>query len=373
MSNVLDWLSFGTGALGSLSSLFTANSSWKKQVRFQKEQMKAAQDFNAEQARLSRQFNHDEAALARQYNTDMFHMTNDYNTPEASLQRLRDAGLNPDLYYSGSDGGIASSSSSPAASSSPASAPALGSPSFSPVDFSGISQSPLIAAQAELLRAQAAKTNVETGLLEIDEKYRDKTNLLQVENLEATRDWTKAQRNVAIKSIDELDAKINQLKSQSDLIFEQENSVRTENILKQLETFVFENVHGIYFDSDGHLQTTPKFRASAGSAAVGFVLDNVLKSAQSNEHIQHSKLYKELTKTQEFLTHISQNDANVSDFQSGLDILRINADKDFVKFDKYVNEATDVIDAAFSVFNLKNAIKGGNRTSTLPRHRITAP
>lgn len=138
-------LSSATG--GVLSSLLQS-SNQKKLLNAQLAENQKNRDFNASQAQLQRDF-----AL------DMFNRTNAYNDPSAQVQRMRSAGINPALAFGGmSDGSLASMASGTSASSS-------GSVSSSPLDYSGIVHafdSPLQAAQTDLLRAQAAKTRAET-------------------------------------------------------------------------------------------------------------------------------------------------------------------------------------------------------------------
>lgn len=67
-------------------------------------------EFEHNEAELNRQFQRESQATANQYNIDMFNRTNEYNeqmynkyqSPTAIVQQLQDAGLNPNLYASGS-------------------------------------------------------------------------------------------------------------------------------------------------------------------------------------------------------------------------------------------------------------------------------
>lgn len=65
--------------------------------------------FNKEQA--ERQFGYDKemAALQNQYNIDMWNMQNAYNSPASQMNRLKEAGLNPNLMYGQGSTGNASS------------------------------------------------------------------------------------------------------------------------------------------------------------------------------------------------------------------------------------------------------------------------
>ena len=74
--------------------------------------------FEAEQARLANEFSANQAQLAFQresgFAQKMWKMENDYNSPNAQLQRLRDAGLNPNLFGGDNTAGSVGSASSSA-------------------------------------------------------------------------------------------------------------------------------------------------------------------------------------------------------------------------------------------------------------------
>lgn len=85
----MDWNKIGVGVIGNgidyglnwLGSLF-GNS------------------FAAKQAQLNRDFQREERLAAQQFNLDMWNMENEYNTPRNQLDRLLDAGVNPNSVFS---------------------------------------------------------------------------------------------------------------------------------------------------------------------------------------------------------------------------------------------------------------------------------
>lgn len=139
----MDWNLIGTGSvggaidfgLGSLGSIFT--NRWA-----------------ARQAELNRQFQREERLATQQFNIDMWNMENEYNTPKNQLQRLIDAGVNPNSYFN---------NMSNVASGAPKSSPMSGaqaSPVAPPTSLigSGIAnyyQNKVLASQAKLISAQA--------------------------------------------------------------------------------------------------------------------------------------------------------------------------------------------------------------------------
>ena len=57
------------------------------------------------------QKNKELAQYQNQLNIDSWNMQNQYNSPRAQMARLREAGINPDLYYGGGTSGLTASNS----------------------------------------------------------------------------------------------------------------------------------------------------------------------------------------------------------------------------------------------------------------------
>ena len=109
-------------------------------------------------------------------NIEFWKMQNQYNTPAAQMQRLKDAGLNPNLIYgsspagaSGSAGSIAPSKAAPYAIKDPT---------------QSIAQMQLLEAQKDNLNANTFKTN-ESGFLTKEQKFQLKN--MRDSNIEIAR------------------------------------------------------------------------------------------------------------------------------------------------------------------------------------------
>ncbi len=107
-------ISAGAGLLGGVFNSISQDKANKAQLEFARQQF-------ATQVGMYNQgleFNKAEAQRARDYNTSMLHYQNAYNTPAQQIQRMRAAGLNPDLMYGNGQLGASSASGngSPAAS-----------------------------------------------------------------------------------------------------------------------------------------------------------------------------------------------------------------------------------------------------------------
>lgn len=110
----MDWLNVGKAALGGLTSLFgtvSNNKNIDKQIAAQKEEN-----------RLNREYNLMLAKQQNEWNLEQWNRENAYNDPSAQMQRLRTAGLNPDLVY-GSGSAANLSAASPEMTSGAASQP----------------------------------------------------------------------------------------------------------------------------------------------------------------------------------------------------------------------------------------------------------
>lgn len=135
--------------------------------------------------------NRQDAATAYQRSIDMWNMNNAYNDPSAQMERLKQAGLNPNLVYGGGATTTASAPSAPQASSA------------TPQRFQGVDALPVISAymdvkmkqaQADLIEEQknnliqrTANERTEGLLKTLDLDYfgtRNKRSLFELSNLE---------------------------------------------------------------------------------------------------------------------------------------------------------------------------------------------
>jgi hypothetical protein len=152
-----------------------------------------------------------------EFNLKMWHLNNQYNTPSAQMQRLQQAGLNPNLMYQNGTTGI----SQGATSSASGSAMQAFQPDFSSGVDSILSyqlQKQLTDAQVANIDAQTEKTKVGTQLDEKELSYKDQEKNALINQMNA--------------NIRKIDQEINNLISQDVLIKAQ--AVKTENEAKLL-------------------------------------------------------------------------------------------------------------------------------------------
>ncbi|UPW41679.1 DNA pilot protein [Peromfec virus RodF8_21] len=213
-------ISGAASLLGGVFSSSMSSASSKEQIAAQKEENQKDRDFNSAESAIARQFSADEAQKARDYNTEMVNDQRNYDSASSQVQRLKEAGLNPNLIYQqlgNSSVGVGSTSmqgSSSAASHS-------GSVGGSLPDFSGLANAGLAMAQARLANAQADKVDSERDLNEVELRYRDQLlkGSVDLQNLnislgESSKSLNEEQLKVLSKTLAKIDEEIRLIEQQ---------------------------------------------------------------------------------------------------------------------------------------------------------------
>ena len=149
----------GVPLIGAATSLFAGIRASKQQQKIVAQQIQAQKEEND----ANRRYNFMLAQKQNHWNLEQWQRNNDYNTPSAVMSRLREAGVNPHMYYSKGNamGGVSTASPEMTA----------GAPS-SPIDTSGLLQQRTYgdavqkAMEQALLSASVRKTNAEAGLVD---------------------------------------------------------------------------------------------------------------------------------------------------------------------------------------------------------------
>lgn len=158
------------GVAGGVKAVETASNirSTNYQVHAQEEQNALNRDWQTAEAEKARQFNTSERLASQDWQRQMMDVQNAYSAPTAQASRLRAAGINPQVAFSGQGAtsvSASSGSSQPASSPVPSPVGGLSPYGSQPVDL----QIPnLINGVASMIQSTAAakKANVETGYLE---------------------------------------------------------------------------------------------------------------------------------------------------------------------------------------------------------------
>lgn len=222
----------GGAAISAISSFF-GNKSNRKQ---------SAEAFERES-----KFAREERLAQQQWIEQMYEKNNSYNSPAAQMQRLKDAGLNPDLMYSRGDVGNAT------APEAPAQAPT---PRFNVIPTNTYGQTAQIAAdtglkaaQARLADSQSKKTDTEESLLTADYLLRKARTESDIELNNSTiyvnhelGQLNHAEAEVAAKKLQEIDVamaeareRINTMKSQQHEIDEKIVQMKFDRYLRSQE------------------------------------------------------------------------------------------------------------------------------------------
>lgn len=123
---------------------------------------------------LQAYYNKKAASQQNEYNMSAWQANNDYNSPVNSLARLREAGLNPNLYYGGSGASVAGRSGSPAPQTGPQ----------APQVVQAVSE----AVKASLQKRQVEATELKLGQDVLESKSRALLNLEKLRHMTGTYD-----------------------------------------------------------------------------------------------------------------------------------------------------------------------------------------
>lgn len=231
----------GVPLIGAATSLFAGIRASKQQQKIVAQQIQAQKEENA----ANRRYNLMLAEKQNRWNLEQWQRNNDYNTPSAVMSRLREAGVNPHMYYSKGNamGGVSTASPEMTA----------GAPS-SPIDTSGLLQQRTYgdaiqkAMEQSLLVASVRKTNAEAGLadqkreteeyntdiFESDAAFRNALNSSSLRLTDMEIELKGSQKNLTDGQIGMLRYEAAMLQKQMDKI-DQENKLMEEQIANLTE------------------------------------------------------------------------------------------------------------------------------------------
>lgn len=222
----------GGAAISAIGSFF-GNKSNRKQ---------SAEAFERES-----KFAREERLAQQQWIEQMYEKNNSYNSPAAQMQRLKDAGLNPDLMYSRGDVGNATAPEAPQQAMTPR---------FNVIPTNTYGQTAQIAAdaglkaaQARLADSQSKKTDTEESLLTADYLLRKARTESDIELNNSTiyvnhelGQLNHAEAEVAAKKLQEIDVamseareRINTMKAQQSEIDEKIVQLKFDRYLRSQE------------------------------------------------------------------------------------------------------------------------------------------
>lgn len=231
------------GALSGISNLFGAHS----QNQSVDKQLAAAR----EEAEKSRKWQTSEREAQNDWNYKLWQANNEYNTPAAVQARLKEAGINPDLYVT--NGALQGSSIQAQGGHTP-SGPVADTSAWNRYTPLGSVASQAIADTA--LSAQVAKTTAETegqkhtnDILASDASFRDAFNQGQLDTMESVIlvngseiKLNDAQASQARSMVEQINANISKIDSEIDLLISQaadvDSRVWERHVRVALDSFI---------------------------------------------------------------------------------------------------------------------------------------
>nr|DAE52588.1 MAG TPA: DNA pilot protein VP2 [Microviridae sp.] len=202
---------------------------------------------SAEAFERESKFAREERLAQQQWIEQMYEKNNSYNSPAAQMQRLKDAGLNPDLMYSRGDVGNATAPEAPQQAMTPRY-------NVIPTNTYGqtaqlAADAGLKAAQARLANSQSKKTDTEESLLTADYLLRKARTESDIELNNSTiyvnhelGQLNHAEAEVAAKKLQEIDVamseareRINTMKAQQAEIDEKIVQLKFDRYLRSQE------------------------------------------------------------------------------------------------------------------------------------------
>lgn len=204
----------GASLIGGLFGNKSQNKNIDKQIAAQKEENQKNREYNLMLAQKQ-----------NAWNVEQWERENAYNDPQAQLDRMRKAGINPDLAVGG--GYQNTAASSPAmtagASSTAQDMSVLGQrPTLGQAIQSALHDS-MLGAQIDNIKANTEKIRNESSILESDAKFRDAFNRGQL-------DLQHAQINVTSSNIKLNDAQISKLRSEMSKL-----DAETKNVIAEYD------------------------------------------------------------------------------------------------------------------------------------------
>lgn len=163
------------------------------------------------------------------WNLEMWNRNNAYNTPAAQMERLKEAGLNPDLMYGQNAGGASGNSPTPPQGANP-------------IPKQPFQLDPLMFAHLRLLNAQAYNNNMDGKVKDIQAQNDEEFSYLQrLADLGIAREqilFLQSEWEKNHKLSDQIDQNILNMKEQWGVLHEQINTqvAQTQLLIEQGKT-----------------------------------------------------------------------------------------------------------------------------------------
>lgn len=205
---------------------------------------------SAEAFERESKFAREERLAQQQWIEQMYEKNNSYNSPAAQMQRLKDAGLNPDLMYSRGDVGNATAPEAPAQAMTPR---------YNVIPTNTYGQTAQIAAdaglkaaQARLADSQSKKTDTEESLLTADYLLRKARTESDIELNNSTiyvnhelGQLNHAEAEVAAKKLQEIDVAMSEARERINTMKAQQSEIDEKIVQMKFDRYLRSNEFGL--------------------------------------------------------------------------------------------------------------------------------
>lgn len=269
---------------GSLVNAFSSSSAADKAFERQKELM----------------------SLQQQYAVENWNREVNYNDPKAQMQRLKNAGLNPNLVYGNGAAGL---EAPPTAAPT---APAAPMQNTSPGNF-GSAVSDAVQAAVGIFNAKKAKS--ETVAQDIENKYLLETLHDRIEAVSLSNGWTKQQTAKALEET-------TNLTQMYGLLVAQQNALSTDREIRQKELS----------------QMDVRFQKE-------------MRAFDDQHNLSHEE-YRRLVNTYDDYVRMMKNNADKSEYDALLQKLVYESDSDFKNWERSAGLAGQFLKMLLNVVRL---------------------
>lgn len=242
---LFDGIKTGLGFFGGIANNIAAHKQQNRAIRFQREENEKARKFNKEMAEYQNRIARENTMSERLY-----------NSPSSVMQRLKQAGINPDLAFASEGASFANASAAAAASVGnvpPADVGSIIAGTQLPVESILQSVTALkTMAEVSKLKAETKKTEGEISSLDLDNIRKAATNgkMIELDNFQI--DLAKSTLNLNEAQLTNLRQNLQNMKTQNDLMNQQidevishtknlDSSTLVNRINAYLETKKFDN------------------------------------------------------------------------------------------------------------------------------------
>lgn len=330
----------GVPLIGAATSLFAGIRASKQQQKIVAQQIQAQKEENA----ANRRYNLMLAEKQNQWNLQQWQRNNDYNTPSAVMSRLREAGVNPHMYYSKGNamGGVSTTSPEMTA----------GAPS-SPIDTSGLLQQRTYgdavqkAMEQSLLAASVRKTNAEAGFVDqkreteeyntdifkSDAAFRDALNGSSLRLTDMEIELKGSQRKLT-------DGQVGMLRYEAALLQKQMDKVDMEN--KQMEANI-----SLMSEQQKYIALKQVLESEHVKAMCKQLASQTSLNYRQAQDIAATQAARILNLNMSSLK--TQNEAYSVAWDTKIKHLQLDMDSDMFEWRKIMEQAHDVVDLSATV------------------------